>query len=192
MKVTAHPRYRELSLLVQAATALSRAWNGVAYRFVAQGKDNPVEIFSGRGSFSNGGRWNAPGTLRAVYASTTPETATTESLAYFRYYGFREGDAMPRTLVALEFDLNKILDLTDRKVRRRLRILLKEITREDWRKLQDAGKESLTQAIGRAACSAGFEGMIAPSAQVRKGMNIVFFPEKQGTNSIARVYKKRP
>jgi len=99
---------------------------------------------------------------------------------------------MPRTVLALEFNLNKILDLTDSKMRRGLRILLKEITHEDWRKLQDAGKESLTQAIGRAVYSAGFEGMIVPSVHVRKGVNVVFFPENQITTSIARVYRKRP
>jgi RES domain-containing protein len=164
----------------------------VVYRFVAKGKDIPTQVLSGEGSFHVGGRWNAPDTMRAVYTSTTPETATTESLAYFRYYGFREQDAMPRTLLALEFKLNNILDLTDVKVRRRLRVLLREISSEDWRKLQDAGKESLTQAIGRAAYAAGFEGLVVPSARVSKGVNIVFFPERQSASSTIGVYKKLP
>jgi RES domain-containing protein len=148
-------------------------------------------MFSGRGSWQFGGRWNAPGTFRAVYASTRPEVATAESLAYYRYYGFRDEDAMPRTMQAIDITLHKVFDLTNPAIQRKLRIPWKQMPAEDWRKLQDAGKESLSQALGRAIFDAGMEGLIAPSAQIPSGINIVFFPEHQDPRSVVRIHRKR-
>jgi RES domain-containing protein len=148
-------------------------------------------MFSGRGSLQFGGRWNAPGTFRAVYASTALEVATAESLAYYRYYGFRDEDAMPRTMQAIDIKLHKVFDLTNPVIQRKLRIPWKQMQAEDWRKLQDAGKESLSQALGRAIFDVGMEGLVAPSAQVPSGINIVFFPEHQDPRSAVRIHRKR-
>ena len=75
-----------MAFLVQKLAALARPWEGVVYRSVAPHRAEPNEILSGEGSFQNGGRWNAPGSVRAVYAGATPEAAMAECLAYFRYY----------------------------------------------------------------------------------------------------------
>jgi hypothetical protein len=48
---------------------------------------------------------------------------------------------------------------------------------EDWLAIQQGGQESWTQAIGRGAFEAGFEGLIVPSARDRpNGENLVIFP----------------
>jgi hypothetical protein len=44
-------------------------------------------------------------------------------------------------------------------------------------KIQHAGKESLTQAIGRAVAAAGGSGLLARSAGHRHGVNVVIFPK---------------
>jgi RES domain-containing protein len=83
---------------------------------------------------------------------------------------------MPRVFVGISFKLKSVLDLTESKVRRRLGFSLNELLTEDWRALQENGEESWTQAIGRGASSASFEGILVPSAQDRNGTNIVIFP----------------
>lgn len=51
-----------------------------------------------------------------------------------------------------------------------------ELESEDWRKLLAAGKESFTQAIGRAVAFSGGSGLLARSAAVARGVNMVVFP----------------
>jgi hypothetical protein len=67
--------------------------------------------------------------------------------------------------------------LTRASIRERLGITLDELRSEDWRKVQEEGRESFTQVIGRAVFSIGGEGLRAPSARVTNGVNIVYFPE---------------
>jgi hypothetical protein len=55
-------------------------------------------------------------------------------------------------------------------------VTLAELAAEDWRKLQAAGKESFTQAIGRAAAAAGGSGLLSRSAAVPRGVNVAIFP----------------
>ena len=112
-------------------------------------------------------------------------------MAYFRYYGLRDEDAMPRLMVAIHFRLSKVLDLTDLSVRRKLDVTLSDIKEEDWREIQEQGKESLTQAVGRAVAAAGFEGLIAPSAQVPKGVNVTYFPDNKKAASLVSARKRR-
>ena len=50
---------------------------------------------------------------------------------------------------------------------------------EDWRKTQETGRESLTQAIGRAIFANRGEGLLVPSARVPGGANMAYFPENQ-------------
>lgn len=69
-----------------------------------------------------------------------------------------------------------MLDLTNPKLRRALNLTLAELASEDWRKLLAIRKESLTQALGRAAAEAGLSGLLVRSAAVRRGVNVVVFP----------------
>ncbi|CAN5368625.1 hypothetical protein BH20VER3_BH20VER3_19750 [soil metagenome] len=83
--------------------------------------------------------------------------------------------------------MQSILDLTDAPTRAQLGLTAEELRAEDWRKIQEEGRESLTQAIGRAVFSVKGEGLLVPSARVPEGVNVVYFPENQGTGSRVRV-----
>ena|SRR5579859_1424703 len=190
MKMTAHPRFKELLDLIEKTPRLTRRWQGIVFRSVIPDAADPVKILSGQGSFRNGGRWNAIGSVRAAYASTKPEVALAEALSHYRYYGLRDEDAMPRVTVALRFKLRTVLNLSSLNVQRKLNLNLPEIMSEDWRKFQDAGKESQSQSLGRAAAAAGLEGMLVPSGVVRNGINFVYFPDNAVRGSVAQLYEK--
>jgi hypothetical protein len=48
----------------------------------------------------------------------------------------------------------------------------------EWQELQNLGREALTQAIGRLSRAAGYQGLLAPSAVLLRGRNIVLFRDK--------------
>ncbi len=83
----------------------------------------------------------------------------------------------PRLLVAIEFSLQAVLDLTSASIRAQLGLTSGELGEEDWRKTQEAARESFTQAIGRAVFANKGVGLIAPSARVPDGVNVAYFPE---------------
>lgn len=111
-----------------------------------------------------------------IYGSLTPETAMAETLAHNRYYAIPLQDAMPRTFVAIAINLQSVLDLRDGAVRQRLQVSLDRILTVDWRKEVHAGREPITQAIGRAASEVSLEGLIVPSAADPDGHNLLIFP----------------
>ena len=135
------------------------------------------DFITGAGAQMNGARWNAIGTFRAVYGSMTSTLAMQESLAKFHRFGIPEAKAMPRLFRAISVRLSCVLDLTEGSVRQALRVSRKRMVDDAWWKAQGEGKESLTQAIGRAAYEAGLEGIVVPSAADKDGKNIVVFPD---------------
>jgi hypothetical protein len=58
---------------------------------------------------------------------------------------------------------------------------------EDWRKVNEAGHESQSQAFGRAAHDVGAEALLAPSARIRGGVNLVYFPESAGSPNAIKI-----
>ena len=138
---------------------------------------NEDDLTSGIGASDRGGRWNPRG-VRAVYYCLSPETAVKESYQEFLAYGFLKEQIRPRVLAGLAVNVKRLLDLTDTGNRRRLGFRLDELVGEDWRAIQSGGEESWTQAIGRGAMLAGFEGLLAPSARDRGGTVVVIFPGK--------------
>lgn len=149
------------------------AWNGTLFRFQTVDYPAPKDVLSGEGAKGRGGRWNAPG-LATLYGSTTDTTALEECKAHDRYYGVQTKS--PRLLVAIEVRLTHVLDLTNPALRRTMGITLSELTAEDWRKLQAAGRESFTQMLGRAVAAAGGSGLLCASSAVRNGANVAVFP----------------
>lgn len=105
---------------------------------------------------------------------TTDTAALEEAKANDRYYGLET--KTPRLVVAIHAEAPKMLDLTSTRVRRRLGITLAELAQEDWRKLLQAGQESLSQALGRAAAEVGASGVLVRSAAIRNAHNVVIFP----------------
>jgi RES domain-containing protein len=168
-----HPRFAELRDLFRAHPEWFGPWHGTLFRFQTVDFPAPMDVLSGAGACRRGGRWNGPG-IPTLYGSTTDDTALAECKVHDRYYGVVTKS--PRLLVAIEAKLARMLDLTAPATRRGLAVTLAELGAEDWRKLQAAGKESFTQAIGRAVAAAGGSGLLSPSAAVKQGVNAAIFP----------------
>lgn len=147
----------------------------------------PKSILLGQGSFLYGGRWNAIGSHRAVYGSISDTVAVAESRATADYAHVPQPFRTPRLLVAIELSLQAMLDLTNAAIRAQLGLTLGALREEDWRKIQEEERESLTQAIGRAVFSEKGEGLLVPSARVPDGVNLVYFPENHRKASRVRV-----
>jgi RES domain-containing protein len=137
---------------------------------------NKDDLLTGMGSRSAGARWNPPRSFPAVYASLDPHTALDEVLAHFRHYGIPVESAMPRITVSVRVWVTRVLDLTDGATRSALRVSAQRMLSEPWREEQAAGREALTQALGRLAHELGLEGILVPSAARRGGMNLILFP----------------
>ena len=166
---------------------LFRPWKGTIYRVTTLKYRDPRIILFGEGSFRNGGRWNAIGSFRAVYGSTDAVVALAESEVNAKYanlpYPFRE----TRLVVAVEVALARVVDLTAAKNLEVLGVTEEELRREDWRKVQEQGFESLTQALGRALFAGKAEGLVARSARVERGINIGYFPRNKQRGSEVRL-----
>lgn len=101
----------------------------------------------------------------AVNLSVTQETAIKESGANFTYYNFAPSDVRPKILVGVRLKLRKVIDLTNLEgVGQQPWLRLDELLAEDWRNVNDAGHESQSRALGRAAHDLGAEGLLVPSA----------------------------
>jgi len=97
--------------------------------------------------------------------------------------GFPTKAIRPRVFAGLTIRLKDVLDLTDGRVRRSLGFTLNELVTEDWAAIQRSGQEAWTQAIGRGAAIAGFDGLLVPSARRPQGRNVVIFPRNLRSGS---------
>ena len=154
---------------------------GIAYRSARPCYAKRGHLLTGAGSKKYGGRWNPPGSFAAVYLSLTLEVAVAEAVAHQRYFGIPEHAALPRTFVGVRLGLARVLDLRNGRLRQRLGVSLNRMRTEDWRWVNDGGQEAVTQALGRAACEVGFQGILVPSAAELSGSNIVAFPGRLGS-----------
>ncbi len=171
--VHCHPRFADLRAQFIAHSEWFGPWKGTLFRFQTVDFPKPKDVLSGAGARERGGRWNPPG-LTTIYGSTTDTTALEECKANDRYYGVETKS--PRLVVTIEVRLARLLDLINPAIRRALGVTLAELGAEDWRKVQAAGKESFTQALGRAVAATGGSGLLARSAAVNRGVNVVVFP----------------
>lgn len=173
-RIQPNPRFPGLREIIEAHPEWLKPWAGMFFRFQTIDFPMPKHVLGGEGAYKRGGRWNRPG-IAAVYGSTNDVTALEESKANDRYYGLVT--KTPRLVVAIDAQLVGVLDLTSAGMRRALGVTLDELAEEDWRKLLEAGQESLSQALGRAAAAVGASGLLAKSAVVRQGVNVVVFPK---------------
>ena len=150
------------------------ALHATGFRFADTRYANESDLLSGEGAGTYGARWNPPG-LNAVYAALDPVTAVKESYQNFHEFGF---SPKPRVMAGLAILLRHVLDLTDWRIRRFLGFTVADLIEEDWSGIQQAGEESWTQAVGRGAAIAGFEGLLVPAARHASGRNVVIFPQK--------------
>jgi RES domain-containing protein len=184
------PSVGQLKTRLTRLLPLAAAYVETAFRSSTPQNANESDLLTGEGSRRNGGRRN-PVRVAAVYASLTPETAMAETLAHHRYYGIAVADAMPRTFVALAINLQAVLDLRLGTVRRRIQVSLDRVLTVDWRKEVQAGREPITQTIGRAASEVGWEGLIVPSAVHPNGHNLLVFPANLHSGSEIRLLHGR-
>lgn len=184
-----NPRHRHfLDLLEARASGWFQPWAGDSFRFQDAEYPSAVQILNGEGAKRNGGRLNVRGSFPIVYGSTTDDTALQECKAHAKRYGLTV--RKPRILVAIRLELTQVLDLRKQAVRRSLGITLKQLREEDWEKLQDAGTESLSQALGRAARDAGAEAVIIPSFAHRGGVNVAYFPKNKLRSSKVSIWEE--
>jgi RES domain-containing protein len=183
--------FAEFSRRLKEAPEIFQPWKGTIYRVTTLKYRDPREILLGGGSYHHGGRWNVIGSFRTVYGSLNDVTALKESKANAEYanlpYPFRE----TRLIVAVEVALSRVVDLTSAQILKRLEVTEEELRTEDWRKVQEQGFESFTQALGRAAFEAKAEGLLAASARVPKAINIAYFPQNRLPGSEVQLWEAR-
>lgn len=176
-KTTDPPEVIELFEVIASFYADAGGFDGVLVRNVGAKYASKNNFYSGAGAAKTGGRWNRKG-LEAIYTLLDVETATLEAYQDFIYRGFPLTIITPRVTAGAKVTLGKVLDLTDSKILKEIGFTTKELTGENWRALQNAGDESWTQAIGRGAYLAKFEGLLVPSARKEAAKNIVILPKR--------------
>jgi RES domain-containing protein len=169
---------------------LAITWSGDLFRATGQDYANQRDVLTGEGGRKAGGRYNARGSFRALYNAIDMETAMSESLAYSRQQGIPDANVLPLTFVCVRASYLKVLNFTDGKVRQTLGIS-KERLLQPWRAEQEAGREALTQAMGRLARASGFQAILYDSAQVRGGRNLVVFPDRVQVGQLRLVNNHR-
>jgi RES domain-containing protein len=174
--MNSHPETNHLRNALRRCGSMLVGWQGELFRSAAPKYANKDDVITGAGSKAAGARRSPPGGFHAVYASLNVETAVAEALQHFRYYGLPVSKAMPRVIVALEANLERVLDLGDGNVRRVLVVSMKRMLSEPWRKEQQKGREALTQAIGRLAYELDIQAILVPSAARKAGRNLIVFP----------------
>jgi RES domain-containing protein len=122
-------------------------------------------IFSMRGSLLNGARYNIRGYFGALYTSLSVETARHEVARYFTVPP-RDGFA----LASLQLRLNRMVDLTGRKLLRKAKIAWEDLVQP---------QHTITQEIGLRAWESGIEALLVPSAAVAEQSNLVLFLDNQ-------------
>jgi RES domain-containing protein len=184
--MTPHPDYDLLLQRMGKLLTRAAAFDGVVFRSTEPTYATKKDLLTGEGSRLYGGRWNPPGSFATVYAARSDVTAVAESKAHLEYYGFDPADAWPRTLVAIDIKLARVLDLTAGPVRQALAVSATRMRGDDWRALNRRRREeSLTQAIGRAAYASMLEALLVPACDA--GTNLVWFPGNLSRTSKATI-----
>lgn len=176
MKVDPNPRYDAMVDILRRHRKTLRPWQGVVFRAAMLPYARAEKLIDGKGAYRHGSRWCAPRAFRCVNLSTSTKTSLQESQASALYYGLKEADLQPRVLVGVRLKLHRLLHLVAGTTLAE-ELVLTDILAEDWRGVNNGGHESLGQALGRVIHDLGEEGIMAPSAQVKGGANIVVFSE---------------
>ena len=175
MKFTAHPRYTNYEAWFRREAGRASRLDAELYRVAGPHHTTAKEILAGVGAFKAGGRWNPPSLMNVVYLSRAPETAAHESNEHYRYYGLPLSKGMPKVVVAVRVVVEAILDMT---AAADFPEPMVNLMAEDWRAVMGRMEEPTAQAVGRAAFTAGLQGLIVPSRPDPNGTNVLIFPER--------------
>ena len=122
-------------------------------------------VCSMRGSWLHGARYNLKNHFGALYTSLELTTAQAEAGRYFTVppdCGF--------VAAALTLQLSRVVDLTDIRLLRRVRIPRSRLIADD---------HAVCQEFGWRAWEGGVEALLVPSAAVPKAKNLVIFLDRQ-------------
>jgi RES domain-containing protein len=172
----AHPDHKIHVTALQRVLTHAIPFRGILYRACDPTYANARDLLTGEGSQKAGGRWNGPKTFAIVYLAGTVEGAIAESLGLPGVFGFDPAARLPLTLVAVEAQMDIVLDFAGALVRRALAVTMTAMNACDWRSENAAGREAVTQSLGRSAFEVGFQGIIVPSAVKRTFKNLNVFP----------------
>ena len=170
-----HPLERTLGDVMRDIRHLQQQWLGVVFRSVELEFARSAKLLDGKGSLHHGSRWTAPGAFRSVSLSLDPVAADQEAVRRAAYYGLSAELLRPRVRVAVTAKLQKVLPVVGTSAG--AGVVLAELLAEDWRKVNDAGKESLSQALARAARDHDAEALLVPSAAAA-AQNLIVFVDK--------------
>jgi RES domain-containing protein len=185
-----HPHYNQLVEAMRRAIPSAISWSGTVYRSVSPDFDRPSTVLSGEGARIVGARYTPRGEFATLYTSLDPETAMSEAVQRLRDYGISVTIAFPRVFHAIEVELSSVLDLTKPAIRRAMKFTKASLVAENWRDCREGHRETLTQAVGRAAWNLQFGALLVPSARHRHGRNLVIFPDHVAEGRI-RVRRQR-
>jgi len=191
MWVQEHPQYGRLLNSMRTIVLRVRSWSGIVYRSAPPKWSRGRDMLSGLGSMKAGARFNAPGSFPAVYASTTPEPAMVETLAYQRRAGLPVEHALPLVFKAMFVEVERLLDLTDTAALLEAGVATDELRDDAWWLSRSRHQESFTQAIGRAAHACGVQALRVVSAHTPSlGENLVVLPGNIRPPSFLKVLRR--
>jgi RES domain-containing protein len=174
MRLKAHPRYAVYKAWFRSEARRATRLEAELYRVAGPRHTTASELLAGVGAFKGGGRWNPPRVMRVIYLSFAPETAMREANEHSRYHRIPMSKGMPKVTVAVRVVVEAVLDLTKAGA---FPEPMANLMAEDWRAVMARMDESTTQAVGRAACAAGLQGLVVPSKPDPGGTNVLIFPE---------------
>ncbi len=155
MDVTEHAEYGRLCrAIADLVGGHAFEYKHILYRCPKYAFAKSADFLGGQGTMQWGTRFGAAKTFPIVYGSTDPHLALDEACQEYRYHNI---SLPPLNHVMRAFDclLTTTLDLRAAEICKLLGVTCKTLSEENWRKERDAGKESFTQAIGRAANANG-------------------------------------
>ena len=155
-----------------------KVWRGVRKTRPGQYTNSPDTIFDigSNTRYIGSQRYSIP-EEKAIYTSLSRKTAVAEIA--------KKNNLTPQEVEKLfymgskDIELNKVLDLTNLKIRSLFKVGGKILTENDIAKKSISGKNTYqkTQIIGHIAKRKGFKGIKTPSVPDKSGVNVVIFED---------------
>ena len=166
------PRLAQLDAALLRFASGGSPYSGTVFRILTPRYANSRDALSGEGSRHDSGRFHVKGAFLITYAGCTLKQAEWEHSHTSRNAGIAREDSLPLTTLSADVRFSRVLDLTDRTVRRQLKVTKAQLSGGAW---AGPSGETLTQAIGRLARQHGFEAILTPS--LGPGDNLNLLPE---------------